>query len=77
MLFQMKMVIGIGGMHCDHCKKRVEEGIQSLDFVKSVKVDLKKGQASIVLKKDMEFKEEMVQKAIEDLGFSYEGVLLS
>ena len=44
MFFQKKKrkIIGIDGMHCDHCASKVDQALESLSDVDSVRVDLKK-----------------------------------
>ena len=37
-----KLIIGVDGFTCSLCAKGIEEQFKSLDFVKSVKTDLKK-----------------------------------
>lgn len=42
----MKQVIKVDGMSCMHCVARVEKAIAAVEGVKSVKVDLEKGEAT-------------------------------
>ena len=53
-------------MHCDHCKKAAENALNSINGI-SAKVDLKKGEATLKLSKEVA--DEEIQKAIENAGF--------
>lgn len=64
--------IKIGGMSCNHCKARVEKALNDLKSVKSVEVDLENKNAKLVLKQDID--ESVLKNAIEEIGFSYEGI---
>jgi len=59
--------IFIEGMHCEHCSKRVEDTLKSIDGVKSVSVSLEDKKAEIVLKKDIS--NEILITAVEEIGF--------
>ena len=43
----MEVTIGVYGMTCDHCQKRVADAISSLDGVESVEVDLESERATV------------------------------
>lgn len=60
--------IKVDGMHCGHCKKRVEEAVSGIPGVKSATVDL--------AKKEVEYQEdgapvavETVMQVIRDAGY--------
>ena len=43
----MEVTIGVYGMTCGHCQKRVADAISSLDGVESVEVDLESERATV------------------------------
>lgn len=43
----MKKEIDIEGMMCNHCATKVSNTLKSIDGIKKVKVDLKKGKAIV------------------------------
>lgn len=59
--------IKIEGMSCAHCAKKVENGLKEIKGVKSVKVDLEKKEATVVLKEKIE--DSILKTTIEELGY--------
>ncbi len=70
-MFSKKIVIKIGGMHCEHCANHVKEALEKIDSVVGVKVLLKDEKAIISYKKELNLEE--VKKAIEQAEFEYLG----
>ena len=64
--------IKVGGMMCEHCSLTVRKALEALTEVKSVSVDLKKGEVSIKHKED--FLEETIKNAVENSGYAYNGL---
>ena len=62
----MKKVIHIKGMSCEHCKAHVEEALNALDGVQA-KVDLKKNIATVTLGHPVD--DETLKKAVTDAGY--------
>ena len=62
-----KIIVNIEGMSCNHCAKRVEDGLKALDNVKSVKVNLEKKNATITYKNE-------IKNVINELGYEFKGV---
>lgn len=60
------MTLTIEGMHCEHCKQRVESRLNELDGV-SAKVDLKKKQVLVSIEK--EISKEELKKVVERAGY--------
>lgn len=56
----------IEGMHCDNCRKNVENGLNSLDQV-NAKVNLKEKTA--IVKLGEEIPDEVLVAAVENLGY--------
>lgn len=63
---EMKKIIKINGMMCDHCKMHVEKALNSLDGV-SASVDLADKKAEVVLTADVS--DETLKKAVRDAGY--------
>lgn len=64
----IKKVMKIDGMSCNHCKNKIEKGVNELKEVKKVTVDLENKTATIILKKELN--NNMIKSTIEELGFS-------
>ncbi len=63
----MKKLIKIEGMTCDHCKKRVYDGLKEIEGITSVNVDVESKQAIINLKN--EISNEEIIKIIDEIGY--------
>jgi len=63
--------IKIEGMSCGHCAKKVENALKEVKEVKSVKVDLEKKEAVIVLKQEVD--NNILKTTIEELGYQVIG----
>lgn len=63
--------IRIEGMHCDNCRKNVENGLNSLEQV-NAKVNLKEKTA--VVKLGEEIPDEVLTAAVESLGYRVTGI---
>ncbi|MBO5069348.1 MAG: heavy-metal-associated domain-containing protein [Roseburia sp.] len=57
----------VEGMHCDHCKTRVEEVVNDIKGVAG-KVDLKKGELTISYEEDVD--DELIKSRIERAGYT-------
>lgn len=62
----MKKIIEISGMNCSKCQARIENALNSLEGVKSVKTDLKKKTATLTT----ELSDEILAKAVVDAGYT-------
>ena len=62
----MKKIIGIFGMHCDHCRSSVEAALNSIPGVEA-KVNLKKAQAVVEFSGDIP--DQTFRNALEELEF--------
>lgn len=63
-----KKSFSVEGMTCGHCQKSVEDGLNSIEGISSVKVNLKKERANIVFDPQA-VTLEVVKKKIEELGY--------
>lgn len=63
----MKKNILIKGMACNHCVKAVRDGLNKIEGVKNVNVDLASGVATV---EGDNLKDEVLKEAILDAGYS-------
>jgi P-type Cu+ transporter len=63
---EMKKVITINGMSCEHCQAAVEKALNAIDGVEA-KVDLKKKIATVTLKTPVEV--EVLKNAVNEAGY--------
>lgn len=63
--------IQVEGMHCDNCRKNVENGLNSLEQV-NAKVNLKEKTA--IVKLGEEIPDDVLVAAIENLGYRVAGI---
>lgn len=57
----------VGGMHCEHCKNRVEEIVNDIDGTAG-RVDLKKGE--LIVSYAQEVDDETIKSRIERAGYT-------
>lgn len=62
-----KKTFTVGGMHCEHCKNRVEEIVNDIDGT-SGRVDLKKGELTVSYAKEVD--NEVIKNRIERAGYT-------
>lgn len=65
-----QLTIGVDGFTCSLCAKGVEEQFRSLDFVKSVKTDLKNTLFVLSIKNSPKINVSQIRDAVSDGGFS-------
>lgn len=63
-----KKTISIEGMHCEHCAKKVESTLKSIEGVDKVKVNLSKKEAIITSK--VEIDNQAIQDSFKELDFT-------
>lgn len=63
----MKKTIKVDGMHCNHCKMRVEKVLKAIAGVSSATVNLEAKSAEI--ESDTEIDDKTIAIAIDDAGF--------
>jgi len=68
--------IGVDGFTCSLCAKGVEEQFRAMDFVKSVKTDLKKATFTIVFKNNSKINIGMLKDGVEDGGFTLRDIVI-
>jgi len=69
-------VIGVDGFTCSLCAKGVEEQFRAMDFVKSVKTDLKKATFTITFKNSAKIDIGMLKDGVVDGGFSLRDITI-
>ncbi|MBN8568350.1 MAG: heavy-metal-associated domain-containing protein [Ignavibacteria bacterium] len=72
----IQATVGVDGFTCSLCAKGVEEEFRSMDFVKSVKADLKKATFTIVFKKDAKIDINQLKDGVTDGGFSVRDIVI-
>jgi copper ion binding protein len=60
--------IKVAGMSCEHCKAAVEKGVNEMEGVDRVLVDLSKGEALISFDASV-IQEEVIKEGIRSLGY--------
>lgn len=63
----MKKVLFVSGMHCDHCKNRVEAAIDTITGAKAT-VNLKKNFVDVV--SEVEISDDVLKEAITQAGYT-------
>ena len=63
-----KMVIGVSGMTCNHCKANVERNLLALDGIEDVVAN---PQTSEVFIKGAHIDLDQIKKTIEEIGYTY------
>lgn len=66
------MKLFIEGMSCDHCKRRVEKALKSIEGVQSAQVNLEDGTATVESSKQLS--EATLREAIEEAGYTLKSV---
>ena len=56
-------------MHCEHCKRRVEEAVNDIKGIAG-RVDLKKGELTVSYAEDVD--DEIIKAKIERTGYTVE-----
>lgn len=72
MIFMIKKIVSIDGMHCMHCASSVEKAISSIEGVKSAKVNLDKKTCSAKI--SGEVSDDVIIAAVKDAGFEVIGI---
>jgi len=67
----MKKVVKIDGMTCEHCIRRIERALNSLDGVVA-KISLKEKKATLTLTKEVE--NQVIIDAIEEAGYDVKSI---
>ena len=71
-----EIIIGVDGFTCSLCAKGVEGQFKALDFVRSVKTDLKNTQFTITLKDNTTVNLKDISEAVTDGGFTVREIIV-
>lgn len=63
---QYKKTFIVDGMHCEHCKRRVEESVNDIKGVAGV-VNLKRGELTVSYEETVE--DSLIKNKLEQLGY--------
>lgn len=69
----MKIIFNVNGMHCDGCKKTIENELKSYSDISDVIVSLETKQVEIVCNNNIKIKE--LEKRIKKAGFKSTGIV--
>ena len=64
----MKKIVGIEGMSCSHCAKKVEDALYGLPEIEDVKVNLDNKNAEIEFSSEVDDK--IISNLIKSVGFT-------
>lgn len=64
----MKKIITIEGMSCEHCKNRVETVLKQVEGVANAKVNLKEKKATVSIKDNVS--DDLLKEAVKEAGFN-------
>ena len=67
-----KLKVGVEGMTCQHCKKKVEDGLMEIHGVTNVSANTETNTVDIYGKN---IESSSVQKIVEELGYIFNGKL--
>jgi len=65
-----KASLQASGLTCSMCSKAVKEALEGVTFVEKVQVDIKNQQYNLTFKQDASVDPDLLNKAVEDAGFS-------
>ncbi len=72
----VELIVGVDGFTCSLCAKGVEGQFKALDFVRSVKTDLKNTQFTIALKDNTTINLKDISEAVTDGGFTVREIIV-
>ena len=68
----MRRIISIEGMSCGNCVKHVITGLEKIEGVTNVEVDLKSGKAYVSCNEAIT--DDKLKEAVEDMGYDVTGI---
>ena len=71
-MFCKQVIIRVDGMKCVHCANKVQEELEKIDNIKSIKVNLDDKKVTIKYKNEIDLNS--VKRLIEDLDYKFLGV---
>lgn len=67
---QEKLVVRVDGLSCAYCAYSLEKKLQDLDGVDKISINLKEGTVTLILKEGVTIKDEVIEKAVKESGFT-------
>jgi copper chaperone CopZ len=64
-----KAKLTASGLTCSMCSKAIYEALQKVNFIETVKANIKESSYNISFKKDASVDPDLIKKAVEDAGF--------
>lgn len=68
-----KINIKVDGMKCSHCTEKVLSALKDIDGVKKVRANLAKKELTII--SDRKIEEKIIKETIENLDYTYLGIV--
>lgn len=68
--FYARLLVRVDGLSCAFCAYSLEENLKALEGVQEVEIDLKDGIASLTLSDGKSLSDEIINKAVEESGFT-------
>jgi len=63
-------IIAVDGLSCPFCTYGLEKNLKKVDGIKTVRIDMKTGKATVVLKPDAHVDDAALKEAVEKAGFT-------
>ncbi len=62
--------VGVDGLACPFCAYGIEKKLSSIDGVKDIKVDIKKGAVIVTMAEGANLSEQLAREKVKDAGFT-------
>ena len=62
--------VGVDGLACPFCAYGIEKQLASIDGVKDIEVDIKKGEVIVTMAEGANLSEQLAREKVKDAGFS-------
>lgn len=62
--------VGVDGLACPFCAYGIEKKLSSIDGVKDIKVDIKKGEVIVTMADGADLSEQLAREKVKDAGFT-------
>lgn len=62
--------VGVDGLACPFCAYGIEKRLSSIDGVKDVKVDIKKGEVIVTMAEGADLTEQLAREKVKEAGFT-------
>ena len=65
-----KATIQVDGLSCPFCAYGLEKNLKKVKGIASVDIDMKTGQATVIIKSDMQVDDQALHQAVKKAGFT-------